>query len=194
MRTLVMAFLLLAPAAMVARNRRTSVLHRLHGAGRGLETVKKQSEDAWTTFYKAAKDAYELAEERSQGARIQLRKAPSQEHSFLAALPGDHREKSRGPEAIEALRLTLLFSFGPKPGPRQLKREPKPIELLRDHYATKPAIKGFVPMLVRYDDDDARALLADIIFENPEPAMFRLPSSRNRPQNSARWSSRSPTA
>ena len=63
-------------------------------------------------------------------------------HSFLAALPGDRRDGTpKGPEAIEALKMTLQTSYGPKPG-TALETRAKAVKILRDYYVAKPVDQG----------------------------------------------------
>jgi thiol-disulfide isomerase/thioredoxin len=44
----------------------------------------------------------------------------------------------------------------------------KAIKILRDHYADKPSISGFLKIVTQYSDDDSKALLAKIAANNPD--------------------------
>ena len=72
-----------------------------------------------------------------------------------------------GPDAVEALMMTLRTSHSPKEG-GVLETRGKAFKILHDYYATKPSIKKFLPTLVSIDQDDARALVADVIARNPD--------------------------
>jgi thiol-disulfide isomerase/thioredoxin len=71
-----------------------------------------------------------------------------------------------GPEAIEAIRLTLLSSFNPDFTP--LETRAKALKLVRDHYVTSPKIAPLVEVITGFDSDDAVALVKAIIAKNPD--------------------------
>jgi thiol-disulfide isomerase/thioredoxin len=72
-----------------------------------------------------------------------------------------------GAEAIDALKMTLQTSNGTEPG-IALETRARAISVLREHYLTKPSIKGFLSILVPYEDADSKALVAEVIARNPD--------------------------
>jgi thiol-disulfide isomerase/thioredoxin len=44
----------------------------------------------------------------------------------------------------------------------------KALKILRDHFAAKPSIKGFLNLLTSSDDDDSKALVAYVLAHNPD--------------------------
>jgi thiol-disulfide isomerase/thioredoxin len=72
-----------------------------------------------------------------------------------------------GPEAIDALKMTLHTSADPMTG-SVLPTRAKAVGILRKYYVTKPAIKAFIRDLAQNDDDDSRALIGDVIAHNPD--------------------------
>ncbi len=85
-----------------------------------------------------------------------------------------------GPEAIEAIRLTLLSSFNPDFTP--LEPRAKAFEPLRDHYVTRPKIEPLVEVIAGIDSDDAVALVKEIIAKNPDRKIQVMAY-----QNRAKW-------
>ncbi len=85
-----------------------------------------------------------------------------------------------GPEAIEAIRLTLLSSFNPDFTP--LETRAKAFKFLRDHYVTSPKIEPLVEVIAGIDSDDAVALVKEIIAKNPDRKIQVMAY-----QNRAKW-------
>ena len=63
--------------------------------------------------------------------------------------------------------MALQTSFGLKRG-TALETRSKAIKILQDYYVTKPSIKGCSSMLTGLDDDDSKALVAEVIARNPD--------------------------
>ena len=130
------------------------------------ETVKKEFQDARKAFSTEFRAAYEEAKKNGKEKDFKFDK-PHPAALFSPRFLAIAEKNPEGPDAIEALKLTLQTSNGPKPAPRS-KRAPKPSRSFSDYYVAKPSIKGFLDMLTMYDDDDSRALVAEVIARNPD--------------------------
>ena len=85
---------------------------------------------------------------------------------FSQRSPLDRREEPRGTEAIDALKMTLQI-FRNIDRDAAIETRAKAVKILHDYYAVKPSIKAFLPLLTRFDDNDSKALVADVIARNP---------------------------
>ena len=77
--------------------------------------------------------------------------------------------KPEGPDAIEALRLTLSTSRAPRKN-APLETWDRAIKILRDYHVAKPSIKGLVEdsLSLLLDNPDTEALVAEVIARNPD--------------------------
>jgi thiol-disulfide isomerase/thioredoxin len=88
-----------------------------------------------------------------------------------------------GPDAIEALKMTLKTSVSdvPKPG-TVVETRAKAIKLLRDHHVEKPVMKDLLVILTGFDDEDSRALIVQVIAQHPD-RKIRVAAARERIAN-----------
>jgi thiol-disulfide isomerase/thioredoxin len=94
---------------------------------------------------------------------------PFPSHLYSPRFLAIAEKEPEGPDAIEALKMTLKTSTSdiPKPG-TVLETRGKAMKILGEHYAAKPAIKEFLSVLTSYDDDDSKALIAQVIARHPD--------------------------
>jgi thiol-disulfide isomerase/thioredoxin len=62
--------------------------------------------------------------------------------------------------------MALNTSYGSNGKP--LATRAKAIKILADHYATSPKILGLIKVVARFNEDDARAFIDDVISRNPD--------------------------
>ena len=132
--------------------------------GESVEAVMKEFLEARRVYVSQARAA--IQEAAKSGNEYKPDKEPPRalySRRFLAI--AEHNPE--GPEAIEALKMTLQTSAGVRPG-TAFETRAKAIKILRDYYLTKPAIKGVLVILAGFDDDDSRALVADVLARNPD--------------------------
>ncbi len=131
-----------------------------------VETVKKEYAKARESRLTEMRSA--IAEARKKGTEKSLKfdkESPRLVFSrrFLAIA-----EKSpEGPQAIDALKMTLQTSGGLDPVEAREFRT-KVFKVVRDHHAAKPSIEAFLSVLARSEDDDAKALVAYVLAKNPD--------------------------
>jgi thiol-disulfide isomerase/thioredoxin len=154
-----------------------------------VESVQKAYREAMMAYGRARRAEREKA--AKEGLKLDLaspRATPNLEFSqrFLTIAEND----PEGPEAIDALKAAIESSYVVKEvapntfSMRDSKLETyhRAIKLLRDHYVTKPAIKGVLKGLAMDDDEDAKALVEDVISRNPDRSLrgFALRAKRSR--------------
>jgi thiol-disulfide isomerase/thioredoxin len=167
MRHLLMGFLLVAPSAIVARADDGPAAQAPQGA-ESFKTVKKEYEDAENTFSVEQEAAYAQAKKDGKEKGFRYDK-PSPNARFSPRFLAIAEKDPEGLEAIDALNMTFRTSGTNVPKPDTvLETRARAIKFLRDHYVTKPAIKGFLRMMTRLDDDASRALVAEVIARNPD--------------------------
>jgi thiol-disulfide isomerase/thioredoxin len=135
------------------------------GGTESFETINKEfhaAQDAWVA---EERTAWEEAKKNRKEKDFKMKQPPGLVFSprFLAIA----EKNPKGPEAIDALRMTLQTSDGLKRD-APLETRGKAVKILRDYYVMDPTIKVCIGMLANYDDADSRALVADVIARNPD--------------------------
>jgi len=163
-RPLLIALIVALPASW-APAQDTPVRHAPQGA-ESFETLKKEyraATESWKIEYLAARD-----EARKNGKEKDFKFGkPHPGAQFSPRFLAIAEQNPEAPEAIDALKMTLLTSNGPKPD-TALETRAHAIKILRDYYVAKPSIKNVVTLLTRYDDQDSRTLVAEIIARNSD--------------------------
>ena len=118
---------------------------------------------AWKTDVDAA---HELAKKNGK-ANAPVFTKPSPGPLFATRFLALAERNLEAPEAIDALILTLQTSLRSTTGPAHAARG-KAIKILSEHFAAKPPIMGFLRLVSRYGHDDAMALIAQVIAQNPD--------------------------
>jgi thiol-disulfide isomerase/thioredoxin len=139
---------------------------RVQSGNDSFKALKQEYDEATTARRKRIQAARELAKKEAKEQEFQVSE-PSPSARFSPRFLAIAQRNPHGAEAIDALTMTLLTSNGPKPG-TALETRAKALKVLRDHYADKPTIMGFLKTIVRYRDDDSKALVAKIIADNPD--------------------------
>jgi thiol-disulfide isomerase/thioredoxin len=135
-------------------------------ATESFETVNKEYLAASVAHIAEVRAAYAEAEKNGKAKGFRFGKeAPGIRFSprFLAIAERNPED----PKAVDALKMTLRTSNGPKPG-TALETRSRAIKILRDYYVTKPTIKGLLGILAGFEDDDAKDLVAEVIARNPD--------------------------
>ncbi len=132
-----------------------------------LETVKKeyeQASNAWRAELRVAQE-----EARKKGLEPQFVKIDKPDPSVLFSprFLSIAAQDPQSPDAIEALRMTLISSNDHVSGAVYETRA-KAVEILERYYVEKPSIIGLLGFLSLFDEPDTRALLAEVIARNPD--------------------------
>jgi thiol-disulfide isomerase/thioredoxin len=127
------------------------------------ETKVKQRE----AEYEAA---YEAAEKKGAEALKAFRfdkphPGPMYSSRFLAIA----EEDPNGPDALEAISMALSTNSGATAEARETRA--KAFELLRALYVASPNIGNLVNRLARFEEDEAKAFVNDVIARNPDRAI-----------------------
>jgi thiol-disulfide isomerase/thioredoxin len=127
------------------------------------ETKVKQRE----AEYEAA---YEAAEKKGAEALKAFRfdkphPGPMYSSRFLAIA----EEDPNGPDALEAISMALSTNSGATAEARETRA--KAIKLLRALYVASPNIGNVVNRLARFEEDEAKAFVNDVIARNPDRAI-----------------------
>ena len=72
-----------------------------------------------------------------------------------------------GPDAVLALNMALKTSGSPA-------IRAKAFKIIRDHYVTKPQIKGLLRSFVKSSDKESQGLCNDVIARNPDRKIHAL--------------------
>ena len=129
-------------------------------------TVKKAHEDALKTRSAEIEAAYQQAKKNGKDKELKFAK-PNPNILFSPRFLAIAERNPEGPEAIDALTMTFQTSYDPQPA-TVLATRAKAIKILRDYYAAKPSIKSFLKIVTEYDDDDSKALVAQVIAHHPD--------------------------
>jgi thiol-disulfide isomerase/thioredoxin len=127
------------------------------------ETKVKQRE----AEYEAA---YEAAEKKGAEALKAFRfdkphPGPMYSSRFLAIA----EEDPNGPDALEAISMALSTNSGATAEARETRA--KAFKLLRALYVASPNIGNLVNRLARFEEDEAKAFVNDVIARNPDRAI-----------------------
>ena len=167
MRPIVQIFAIVAltSTSLLAQERPAA---RVAQAIESFETVNQEFQDEVKAGIAEYRAAQLQAVKNGNGKGFKFGKPfPAARYSprFLAIA----EKNPEGPDAIDAIRMTLKTSISevPKPG-TVLETRAKALKILADHYVTKPAIKGFLGTLISYDDEASKDLVAEVIARNPE--------------------------
>ncbi len=128
-----------------------------------LEKEYKEASTAWSQERRAALD---LAKKSGKEKAFKFDQ-PSPAALFSPRFLLIAEKNPEGPEAVDALMMTLRTSYPAKTGPGSEARA-KAVRILRDYYVTKPSIKDFLHMLELFDDADCKAVFDDVIARNPD--------------------------
>ncbi len=152
------------PAACVlAQEKPTTVAAPAPGALATLKAEYQAASKAWSTEYLAAYNAAKKAGKDKEFKFDKPSPAPLFSPRFLAIA----EQSPDGPDAIDAIKLTLQTSYGEKPD-SPLETRAKAIKILKDHYVAKPQIKSVVKQITRFDDSASKDLVAAVIAHNPD--------------------------
>ena len=132
------------------------------------ETVKKEWQQAWNEFIHGHNDAYAVAKKKGDAALNAFR---SQKPAYMVDFPPRFlaivERNPEGPEAIDA--LTMCFVKGRfKETTAGLEIRARAVKIIREYYVTKPQIKRLLNVLCRIDEEDTRAVVAEVIARNPD--------------------------
>jgi thiol-disulfide isomerase/thioredoxin len=166
--------ILAAPASLALAQDKPAPTNAPAGT-ESVESLKKEFQKARDAYLNELRPAIQEFRKKGTEKAFKFAKDPPRWHfsrRFLAIA----EKNPKGPEAIEALKMTLQTSAGTEPG-TAIETRAKAIKILREHYATKPVIKDFIDQLTRVNDDDGKALEAEIIAHHPDrkiqAAVFR---------------------
>ncbi len=111
-----------------------------------------QAAKEWGKGYKAAYD-----EAKKNGKTIGFKyDKPSPLPSFSPRFLAIAEQNPEGPDAIEAIKMTLQTSFSRKPD-APLETRAKALKILEDHYVKKPQIKGVLKIITIFEDKESKA-------------------------------------
>jgi thiol-disulfide isomerase/thioredoxin len=131
-----------------------------------LEAVKKEFESASNAYLKEFHAAFDEARQNGKLEDFEFEKQRPRilfSQRFLSIA----EKNPEGPEAIDALKMTLQTSSGIDHG-GAIESRAKAVKILHDYYAVKPSIRVFLLLLAGFDDNDSKALVADVIARNPD--------------------------
>ena len=167
-RRILMFFAVAAlPAACVlAQDKPSTVAAPATGSFAQLKTEYQDASKAWSKELMAA---YNEAKKNDKTKAFKYDK-PSPAASFSPRFLAIAEKDPEGPDAIDALKMTLQTSLGTKPD-TPLETRARAVKILQDHYVTKPQIKGLLKMITRFDDKESKALVAAVIAQNPDRAV-----------------------
>jgi thiol-disulfide isomerase/thioredoxin len=130
------------------------------------EAVNKEYTDAYRAWSKENRAAREEAKKNSKDEPIHFDK-PLPDAQFAPRFLAIAERNPEGPDATEALRLTLWTSRAPRIG-APLQAWHRAIKVVRDYHVAKPSIKGLLRILTTLDHPDTNALIAEVIARNPD--------------------------
>jgi thiol-disulfide isomerase/thioredoxin len=130
------------------------------------QTVKSEYDAASKAYSDSIKKQYEEAKKAGKEKEFKFtgeRPGPSFSPRFLAIATSN----PTGPDALDALRLTLSTAYGQDGKP--LETQAKALKLLNDHHVTNPNLvqNRFVMMLAFSRAPEARAFLDAVAARNP---------------------------
>jgi thiol-disulfide isomerase/thioredoxin len=130
------------------------------------EAVKNEYYDASRTWNKEYRAAREEAKKNGKDEPFHFDKSLP-DARFAPRFLAIAERNPEGPDAIEALHLTLWTSRAPRIG-APLETWDRAIKVLRDYHVAKPSIKGILRILTHLDTPDTDALVAEVIARNPD--------------------------
>ena len=130
------------------------------------EAAKKEYMDAYRTWSKEYRAALEEAKKNGKDEPFHFDK-PQPDAKYAPRFLAIAARNPEGPDAIEALRLTLWTSRAPRIG-APLETWDRAIKIVRDYHVAKPSIKGLLRILTTLDHPDTDALVAEVIARNPD--------------------------
>jgi thiol-disulfide isomerase/thioredoxin len=136
------------------------------GGADSFETVNKEFLAARSAYNAQMQAAYEEAKKAGREKDFKFDEQPLGlvfSPRFLAIA----EKNPEGPEAIDALKMALQTSFGLKPD-APLETRAKAVKILHDYYVTRPSIKRCIRLVASFEDEDSKALVADILARNPD--------------------------
>ena len=77
-------------------------------------------------------------------------------------------EDPNGPDALEAISMALIQTQAPM---HRRETRDKAFKLLRALYVSSPNIGNVVNRLARFEEDEAKAFVNDVIAQKPRPAI-----------------------
>jgi thiol-disulfide isomerase/thioredoxin len=138
------------------------------------QAVNKEYEAAVETWSAEYEAGYQAAKKTAKEGGFRFEK-PYPSAAFSPRFLAIAERNPQGPDAIEALRMTLRTSGGGRIG-NALETRAKAIKILQDYYVTKPSIRVVLRFLTGIEQDDARRLVNDIIARNPDRQIQYLAS------------------
>jgi thiol-disulfide isomerase/thioredoxin len=165
MRTLLLGFLLLAPIAQPPAHAEQKPSATPSPDAAALKELKEQFDKEFKNFMTVARQEFEAARQARKTDGFK----PSVAYPGGTYSPRFLAIAAKAPDAPEALdALTMALITGSDGEGKPLDTRIKAIQILHDHYTTKPEIKSVLPLLVRFDEPEAQALLREIIAKNPD--------------------------
>jgi thiol-disulfide isomerase/thioredoxin len=157
------AIVVLSTAFGVAQDKPAAPAPR---GGESFEALEKEYQAAAKAWLAESRAAYAEAMKHRKGKDFKFDK-PSPIPLYSARFLAIADKNPEGPSAIDALKMTLQTSSGLTPD-TPIETRAKAVKLLRDYYVAKPQIKGLLKILTRFDDDDCKGLVAEVIARNPD--------------------------
>jgi thiol-disulfide isomerase/thioredoxin len=130
------------------------------------EAVNNEYTDAYRAWNKEYRAALEEARKNGKDEPFHFDKQLP-DAKFAPRFLAIAERNPEGPDAIEALRLTLWTSRAPRIG-APLETWDRAIKILRDYHVAKPSIKGLLRILTTLGHSDTEALVAEVIARNPD--------------------------
>jgi thiol-disulfide isomerase/thioredoxin len=132
------------------------------------EMVKKEWQLASKKYFDGYIAAHAAA--KKKGTAV-LKEFQSEKPAYMVDFPPRFlaiaERNPEGPEAIDA--LTMCFVKGRfKETADGLEIRARAVKIIREYHVTKPQIKRLLSVLCRIDEDDTRALVAEVIARNPD--------------------------
>ena len=166
LRTLLTAFAIVATPASCLLAQDKPVAPRTDS----FQALKKEYLDASNAWSKEYMAAYNEAKKNGPDKAFKYDK-PSPGASYSPRFLAIAERNPEGPDAIEALRMTLQTSVGPRADMPPLETRARAVKILQDYYVTKPQMKRLLKLITRFDDKESKALVDAVIARNPDRAV-----------------------
>jgi thiol-disulfide isomerase/thioredoxin len=166
-REMLTAVALFATSAPFALAQATSA-PRDSSTAESFEIVNKAWKDALKIHSDEYKAAFAAAKKKGDVAIKAFRfDKPLPLEAFSTRFLAVAERDPEGPDAVEALDMTLRTTLGPKLK-TSLETRAKVVKILHDDYATRPSIKKLLPLLIAFDDEVCKTFVSDVIARNPD--------------------------
>jgi thiol-disulfide isomerase/thioredoxin len=161
---IVTVIMMLTASSLLAQDRPSALDRRGNQSFESLMKEYRNACQAWEAEYRAASD-----EARKSGNEQDIKfNKPFTSVVFAPRFLAIAESDPEGPEALDAVTMAFQMTQNATDS-ASLRTRQQCVDMLRNCYITKPAIKDFLGVFSRwYDNDDSKALLAQVIAGNSD--------------------------